>query len=199
MQERDTELILRSRAGDVEALEELLEIYRPLVMSRASAYRVKGLDIDDFAQEAMIGLYQAISTYDPARGTPFAALAEMTVEHRLIDRWRKAQRDKDKAFQEALSLETPLAGDRDLTLGQTLQADSDPEDLVVAAERFRRVMDFFEAELSAYEREVAKARLRGQSYKEIATELGRREKSIDAALQRVRRKLRAHMDDDTAE
>lgn len=195
MQERDTELILRSRAGDTDALEELLEIYRPLVMSRASSYRVKGLDIDDFAQEAMIGLYQAISTYDPARGTPFAALAETTVENRLIDRWRKAKRDKDKAIQEALSLETPVTDDREVTLGQTLEADSDPEDLVLAAERFRQVMDFFEAELSAYEQQVAKARMRGQSYKEIATELGRREKSIDAALQRVRRKLRAHMDD----
>ncbi len=195
MQERDRELILRSRAGDVEALEELLEIYRPLVMSRASSYHVKGLEIDDFAQEAMIGLYQAISTYDPSRGTPFAALAETTVENRLIDRWRKAKRDKDKAFQEALSLETPLTEDREVTLGQTLEADGDPEDLVLAAERFRQVMDFFEAELSAYEQQVAKARMRGQSYKEIAAELGRREKSIDAALQRVRRKLRARMDE----
>ncbi|MDO5734001.1 MAG: sigma-70 family RNA polymerase sigma factor [Eubacteriales bacterium] len=199
MKERDRELILRYRAGDKDALEVLLALYKPLILACSKKYYVPGLASEDLLQEAMIALYRAVENYDTEAGPAFAAFAERVVNNRLIDRVRQAQRQSDQAFREAISLESPWSEHSDLSPEKTLAGGEDPEELVIQAEALRSLLDFFEAELSAYEAKVAAAKIDGKTYREIALKLGANEKSIDGALQRVRRKLRERLKQADAE
>lgn len=199
--ERDALLLERANSGDEEAAEELINLYKPLVLSRASAYFLKGGDRDDLIQEAMIALFKAVKSCPKDRYKHFSSYAWTAVDRRLIDVVRADNRQKNRALNEGLSLEEPLSPEtgesRNLRLGDIMKADwqSNPERLVLLREQMRQIFTFIEEKLSDLEEKVLMGIGRGASYKELAKSLGVTEKSVDGALQRARKKIQAFVDE----
>lgn len=194
--ERDAILLRRAAGGDEEAVEELLEAYKPLVLSRASAYFLKGGDRDDLIQEAMIGLFRAIRYCPPERRDSFSSYAWQAVDNRLQDAVRADNKKNYQLMYESLSLDQRLSAPRenarqDRLLGDTihLKQSPNPEELALIHEELEGLLRFIEEELTVLERKVLLAFSRGKSYREIAEDLASTEKSVDGALQRARRKL----------
>ena len=196
---RDSLLLERANAGDEEAAEELIDLYKPLVLSRASAYFLKGGDRDDLIQEAMIAMFKAVRSCPKERREHFSSYAWTAVDRRLIDVVRADNRQKNRALNEGISLEQPLNGEagesRSLRLGDIMKADwqSNPEKLILLREQMRQLSLFIEEKLSDLEEKVLLGIGRGASYKEIAESLGVTEKSVDGALQRARKKIQSFL------
>lgn len=191
---RDQKLLARARAGDNAAVEALLEAYKPLVLSRASQYFLSQGDRDDLIQEGMIALFQAIASCPPDRFAHFSAYAFHAVNNRLLDLLRQEQSQKMRAVLDALSLDAhkQLASDSpDQALGVTIRLDqAGPDDQVLYKERLQDLQKAMDEALSPQESQVLQAYLAGQSYEGIAESLSLTAKSVDASLQRARRKLR---------
>lgn len=182
----DEVLAARAKAGDEEALEKLLERYKPLMRSLAGRYFIRGGDHNDVIQEAMIGLFKAVQTYDPEAGLLFRVAAAKSSEQAIIDAVRKAETKKNRLLNDSLSLdEYPQSG------AETLKMPPEAEQKTLHAEEDARTLAEIKDRLSAYEYEIMLLRLEGLSYQEIADKLHlNNAKSVDNALQRVRRKLR---------
>ena len=193
----DEELVSRSSAGDERALDVLLRRHLPLVRAMARSYFLVGGDHDDLVQEGMIGLYKAAREFDDRRGAGFRSFARTCVERRLVTAVRTAARHKHCPLNDYLSLHRPrpTEGKDERTLGEVLPAAwcSDPAERVVAAERWRHLCMQVRTALSDLEAEVLRMHLAGAGYRSIASALGLPAKSIDNALQRVRRKLGAQL------
>lgn len=191
---RDQNLLTRARAGDSAAVEALLEAYKPLVLSRASQYFLAHGDRDDLIQEGMIALFQAVANCPSDRFANFSAYAFHAVNNRLLDLLRQEQSQKMRTMLEALSLDAPSqasSGSPDQPLGVTIRLDqAGPEDQMLYKERLQALQKAMEEELSSREKQVLQAYLTGQSYEAIGESLGLTAKSVDASLQRARRKLR---------
>lgn len=194
--QRDAILLERAAEGDEEAVEQLLEAYKPLVLSRASTYFLKGGDRDDLIQEAMIGLYRAIRFCPAERRSSFSSYAWQAVDNRLRDAVRADNTRNNQMMHESLSLEQSLPGSpenpgQERELGDTIQLkrSPNPEELALINEELNNLFHFIEEHLSEQERNVLIAFSQGKSYREIAQELQSSEKSVDGALQRARRKL----------
>lgn len=194
LQKRDQDLLTRARAGDGAAVEALLEAYKPLVLSRASRYFLAHGDRDDLIQEGMIALFQAVAACPAERFTSFASYAFQAVDNRLVDLLRQEQSQKRQALAQALSLDAPSqdqADRQDLPLGVTIRLDqAGPDDQVLYQESLKALAQALEEDLSPQEGQVLQAYLQGQSYEAIGQALGLTSKSVDASLQRARRKLR---------
>ena len=194
----DGELVMQARAGDDAALCEVLEKYRALARVKARSYFLVGADREDIVQEGMIGLYKAIRDFNPERQTSFRAFAELCVTRQIITAIKTATRQKHGPLNDYVSFERPMGGDDegDRVLGDVLStvAISDPADLVISAGRIRALQAHFDAVLSDLETEVLRLYVEGKSYQEIAERLQRHVKSIDNALQRVKRKLECHLE-----
>ena len=193
----DTELVRRVRLGDDDALATLLTRYRTLARHKARSYFLLGADREDVVQEGMIGLYKAIRDFDPAAQVPFRSFAEMCVTRQVITAVKAATRLKHAPLSRAVSLDKPIDADEgELTLADLLPAptSSNPEAAVVSADELESLRRHFGEVLSDLESQVLRHHLEGKTYEEIAAMLQRHVKAIDNALQRIRRKVQAHLD-----
>ena len=193
----DDELVAAARAGDDRALAALLEKYRGFARSKAHSYFLVGADREDIIQEGMIGLYKAIRDFNPELQTSFRAFAELCITRQVITAIKTATRQKHGPLNNYISFSRPVLTDDEgeRTLGDLLPtiAVSDPADLVISAERIRALQEHFDTVLSDLEAEVLRLYVDGKSYQEIAEVLKRHVKSIDNALQRIKRKLDGHL------
>ena len=193
----DDELVMAAKAGDEAALCELLHKYRSFARVKARSYFLVGADREDIVQEGMIGLYKAIRDFNPDMLTSFRAFAELCVTRQIITAIKTATRQKHGPLNNYVSFSRPVSGDDDgeRVLGDVIPttAVSDPADLVISAERIRALQEHFDEVLSDLETEVLRLYVEGKSYQEIAERLERHVKSIDNALQRIKRKLEGHL------
>jgi len=193
----DDELVLAARTGDDKALTDLLNKYRAFARVKARSYFLVGADREDIVQEGMIGLYKAIRDFNPDMQSSFRAFAELCVTRQIITAIKTATRQKHGPLNNYVSFERPVGGDDDgdRVLGDVLpsRAITDPADLVISAERIRALQAHFDEVLSDLETEVLRLYVEGKSYQEIAERLQRHVKSIDNALQRIKRKLEGHL------
>ena len=189
----DEELVAAARAGDDHALEVLLLRHHRLVRARAASYFLLGADRDDVVQEGMVGLYKAVLEFDPHTGSRFRSFADLCVSRHLVSAVKAAARLKHRPLNDYLSIDRPLTGDEDgeYTLADLLPAapHSDPVEQVLFLEWVRDLRRHVAATLSDLEVEVLRLHLTGRSYREIATVMRREAKSVDNALQRIKRKI----------
>ena len=193
----DEHLVLAARTGDDAALCELLTKYRAFARVKARSYFLVGADREDIVQEGMIGLYKAIRDFNPDMQSSFRAFAELCVTRQIITAIKTATRQKHGPLNNYVSFSRPVGHDDDgeRVLGDVIAtvAISDPADLVISAERIRALQAHFDDVLSDLETEVLRLYVEGKSYQEIAERLQRHVKSIDNALQRIKRKLEGHL------
>ena len=185
----DTELLELALSGDREAEESLVARYMRLVRSCARPLFLAGGDSEDLIQEGMIGLLSAIRQFDPDGGTGFRSFAEHCIRMRLYSAIKSASRLKHLPLNNGVSLEQ-LSEDSPMQLSAIQDVlRCDPEELVLARERTEELYSELLQCLSGMEKKVLSLYLEGLSYREIALRLGKEEKSIDNAVQRIRRKL----------
>jgi RNA polymerase sporulation-specific sigma factor len=193
----DDELVLAARAGDDVALAELLTKYRNFARVKARSYFLVGADREDIVQEGMIGLYKAIRDFNPDMLSSFRAFAELCVTRQIITAIKTATRQKHGPLNSYVSFHRPVVSDEDgdRVLGDVIPSTviCDPADLVISSERIRSLQRHFDEVLSDLEAEVLQLYVEGKSYQEIAEMLNRHVKSIDNALQRIKRKLDMHL------
>lgn len=193
----DNELVAAAREGDDLALAELLGRYRSFASVKARSYFLVGADREDIIQEGMIGLYKAIRDYNPDMQASFRTFAELCVTRQIITAIKSATRHKHGPLNTYVSFSRPVSSDEEgeRCIADTLTgpAVADPADLVISAERIRDLQEYFDEVLSDLEVEVLRLYVEGKSYTEIAETLQRHTKSIDNALQRIKRKLDSHL------
>jgi RNA polymerase sporulation-specific sigma factor len=193
----DEALVDRARGGDEQALELLLTRYRHYARAKARSYFLAGADKEDIVQEGMIGLFKAIRDFQGDKNTAFRAFAELCITRQIITAIKTATRQKHMPLNSYVSLNKPASfdGDDDRSLADTLVAPavSDPIDLVISAEEVADIRSSMGRVLSSLETEVLRLYMDGKSYQQIADMLGRHVKSIDNALQRIKRKLEQHL------
>jgi RNA polymerase sporulation-specific sigma factor len=198
----ETELILRARSPATTApSSELLGTTATWPAARPRSYFLLGADRDDVVQEGMIGLYKAIRDFDVDLGVPFRSFAEVCVTRQILTAVKSASRHKHGVLSRSLSLDQPVEGSPDLSLADLLPAaiGSDPAASVISADEVRALQQHFSEVLSDLERQVLRHHVEGKSYDEIAAMLQRHVKSVDNALQRIKRKLETHLAERRAE
>lgn len=194
----DEEIVIDAKDNDnTVALEYLINKYRNFVRAKARSYFLIGADREDIIQEGMIGLYKAIRDFRNDKLSSFRAFAELCVTRQIITAIKTATRQKHIPLNSYVSLNKPIYDeDSDRTLLDVLSGSkiSDPEELVISREEFVDIEEKMGEILSDLEWKVLMSYLDGKSYQEIAVELDRHVKSIDNALQRVKRKLERYLD-----
>ena len=197
MDGEDERLVAAARDGDDRALAMLLDKYRGFARAKAHSYFLVGADREDIIQEGMIGLYKAVRDFNPDLQTSFRAFAELCVTRQVITAIKTATRQKHGPLNNYVSFSRPVLADDEgeRCLGDLLPTTAicDPADLVISAERIRALQEHFDTVLSDLEAEVLRLYVDGKSYQEIAEVLERHVKSIDNALQRIKRKLDGHL------
>jgi RNA polymerase sporulation-specific sigma factor len=191
----DSELamILAAQSGDEVASAALVCKYRSFVRCKARSYFLAGADRDDVIQEGMIGLYKAIRDYRPERQSSFRSFAELCVTRQLITAIKTASRQKHSPLNCYVSLQRSTGaedeGDRVLSDILAVRDVCDPADIVISAWEAASIKEGFTEALSSFEAHVLQLYVDGKSYSEIADHLGRHAKSVDNALQRIKRKV----------
>lgn len=194
----DEEIIRDAKSGDNQALEFLINKYKSFVRAKARTYFLIGADREDIIQEGMIGLYKAIRDFRGDKLSSFRAFAELCITRQIITAIKTATRQKHIPLNSYISLNKPIFDeDSDRTLLDVISEEniSDPEELMINREEFAGIELKMGQILSTLEWEVLSSYLQGRSYQEIAVDLNRHVKSIDNALQRVKRKVEKHMQD----
>ncbi len=189
----DAELVERFRGGEPSALQALLERHQRLVRAKARDYFLLGADADDIEQEGMIGLFKAARDFRPDRESSFRAFAELCITRQVITAIKAATRQKHQPLNRYVSLSPARGGEQPVEDLLDSHHVADPADTVVANERVRAVRRSLGGLLSDFEVDVLRLYIEGRSYQEIGAQLGRHVKSVDNALQRVKRKLGAHL------
>jgi RNA polymerase sporulation-specific sigma factor len=188
----DADLTRRYQAGDAAALDVLITRYRRFARARARAYFVAGGDADDLEQEALIALVKAAGDHRPDEG-PFRPFADLCITRALVSAIRRANRQKHRVLNRAVSLSAvpgrDLDDDDDRSARLPAADGPGPEELVVAAAHRRTLGAEMVRLLSPLERDVLGLILDGRTYQEAAEELGRSSKAVDNALQRIKQKL----------
>lgn len=193
----DEELVELSATGDKNATEFLLDKYKNFVKTVVRVYFLVGADKEDVVQEGMIGLFKAIRDFDLGKQTSFKSFAEICVKRQVLTAIKNATRQKHIPLNSYVSLSKPVYSDENsegflidtLASGDT----ADPEALFIGKEKLETLGVKIEENLSKFEKEVFNMYLGGISYQEIAKILSRSPKSIDNALQRVKKKLEKFM------
>lgn len=187
----DEEAVTLAQSGDGDALVYLLNKYKNFVRSKARSYFLIGADHEDIVQEGMIGLYKSIRDFQPDRLASFRSFAELCIKRQIITAIKAATRQKHMPLNSYVSLNKPLYDEEsDRTLLDVIEGRvTNPEDLFISQEELNGIQNQIDQLLSDLERQVLDAFMDGKSYQEIAELLGRHVKSIDNALQRVKRKL----------
>ena len=188
----DEEVVVEAKNGNNRAQEYLIEKYENFVKSKSKSYFLIGADKEDIYQEGMIGLYKAIRDFKADKFTSFKAFAELCVTRQIITAIKTATRQKHIPLNTYVSLNKPIYEEEsertllDVIAGFKI---TDPEELFIGAEQMEYIQEEISKVLSDLEMEVLTSYLDGKSYQEIACDLDRHAKSIDNALQRVKRKL----------
>ena len=193
----DEEIVEMVRNGDGEALEYLINKYRNFVRAKARSYFLVGADREDIIQEGMIGLYKAVRDFKGDKLSSFKAFAELCITRQMITAIKTATRQKHIPLNSYVSLDKPIYDDEsDRTLMDVISGTKamDPEELIVNREEVDDIELKMTELLSDLERKVLALYLDGRSYQEISEELNRHVKSIDNALQRVKRKLEKYLE-----
>ena len=194
----DEEIAALAQASDGEALEYLLNKYKNFVRSRARSYFLIGADHEDIVQEGMIGLYKAIRDYREDRLSSFRAFAELCITRQIISAIKTATRQKHIPLNSYVSLNRPVyADDSERTLLDVISESvtTNPEELLISQESLSDIEACIGEVLSPFEKEVLALYLDGHSYQEISRKLDRHTKSVDNALQRVKRKIQNYLDE----
>lgn len=192
----DEEVVDIARAGDVDAQEYLINKYKNYVRAKARTYFLLGGDKEDLIQEGMIGMYKAIRDFRSDKLSSFRAFAELCITRQIITAIKTATRQKHIPLNSYVSLNKPIYDeDSDRTLLDVITGNkvTDPEELIISREEFSDIENKMGEILSTLEWQVLVYYLEGKSYQEIANDLGRHVKSIDNALQRVKRKLERYL------
>ncbi len=197
----DEEVIGDARSGDIRALEYIINKYKSFVRAKARTYFLIGADREDIIQEGMIGLYKAIRDFREDKLSSFRAFAELCITRQIITAIKTATRQKHIPLNSYVSLNKPIFDEEsDRTLMDMISEESisDPEEMIINREEFTGIEVKMGEILSGLEWEVLSLYLQGKSYQEIAEELDRHVKSIDNALQRVKRKLEKYLEEGKA-
>ena len=192
----DLQLVMRARNGDGNALDALIRRYHGFVRLKASSYFLAGGDSEDLIQEGLIGLYKAVRDFSPEKSS-FRSFAELCVTRQIITAIKTATRFKHAPLNTYVSFSHTPAGqesEADCTLGDALPGPSvdDPSVCVISTEELQSLVFTLGTGLSKLEADALKLYLEGESYETMAERLGCDTKTIDNALQRVKRKVLAH-------
>lgn len=195
----DEEIIEDARKGNYSAVEYIINKYKNFVRAKARTYFLIGADREDIIQEGMIGLYKAIRDYRGDKLSSFRAFAELCITRQIITAIKTATRQKHIPLNSYVSLNKPIFDEEsDRTLMDVISEErvADPEELIINREEYSGIEAKMGELLSALEWEVLSLYLQGKSYQEIAIDLDKHVKSIDNALQRVKRKLEKYLEED---
>lgn len=193
----DEEVVELVRGGDTEALEYLINKYKNFVRAKSRSYFLVGADREDIIQEGMIGLFKAIRDYKEDKLSSFKAFAELCITRQIITAIKTATRQKHIPLNSYVSLDKPIYDEEsDRTLLDVISETkvTDPEELIINQEEYVDIELKISELLSDLERKVLSLYLDGRSYQEISEQLNRHVKSIDNALQRVKRKLERYVE-----
>jgi RNA polymerase sporulation-specific sigma factor len=195
----DLQLVVRARNGDQVSLDALIRRYTGFVRLKASSYFLAGGDSDDLIQEGMIGLYKAVRDFRADKETSFRSFAELCITRQIITAIKTATRYKHAPLNTYVSFSQTPAGqdDGECTLGDALPGPGvdDPAICVISTEELQSLVFCLGTGLSPLESDALRLYLEGNSYEEMAEELGCDTKTIDNALQRVKRKVLMHQRD----
>ncbi len=193
----DDVLVARFQGGDNDALDVLLQRYRRFTRAKARGYFLIGADSDDIEQEGMIGLFKAVRDFRSDRQASFRAFAELCITRQIITAIKTATRQKHQPLNQYVSISGSRSGadDHERNVEEMLDDHhvADPAEQVVSGERMNDMRRSMAEMLSGLEVDVLRLYVEGKSYQEIGEQLGRHVKSIDNALQRIKRKLEGHL------
>lgn len=178
----DVKLIRQYREGNESAIAEILEKYKGLVNSIARTYYLKGADRDDIVQEGMIGLFNAITTFNVDGEVAFITYAHECIKNRIVDCIRSGQRLKNKALTDSVPISSVEETDR---------CSLTPEEIAINSEEVDTLKLIILTSLTDVERQILNMFYDGKSYAEIAEKLGKNEKYVDNNLQKIRRKIKS--------
>lgn len=193
----DEDIVSRVHEGDLHALEYLINKFKNFVRAKAKSYFLIGADREDVIQEGMIGLYKAIRDYKGDKLSTFRAFAELCITRQMITAVKTATRQKHIPLNSYVSLDKPIYDEEsDRTLLDVICASkiADPMEMIINQEKHDDIEIKMSEILSDLERKVLMLYLDGRSYQEISVDLKRHVKSIDNALQRVKRKLERYLE-----
>ena len=193
----DLQLVLKARNGSSVALDQLMRRYTSFVRLKASSYFLAGGDSEDLIQEGLVGLYKAVRDFRPDKETSFRSFAELCVTRQIITAIKTATRFKHAPLNTYVSFSHTPAGqesDGDVTLGDALPAANvhEPSVQVISTEELQALVGCLATTLSSLESDALRLYLEGASYEQMAESLGCDTKTIDNALQRVKRKILNH-------
>ena len=192
----DLQLVVRARNGDSAAMDALIRRYTGFVRLKASSYFLAGGESDDLNQEGLIGLYKAVRDFRPDKETSFRSFAELCITRQIITAIKTATRFKHAPLNTYVSFSQTPAGqdDGECTLGDALPGPGvdDPAVCVISTQELQSLVFCLGTGLSPLESDALRLYLEGNSYEEMAEELGCDTKTIDNALQRVKRKVLQH-------
>lgn len=193
----DDELAVLAQGGDTLAQQALIDRYRRFARAKGRGYFLVGGDAEDIQQEALIGLYKATRDYQVDRQASFRAFAELCITRQIITAIKTATRQKHQPLNQYVSISSVRPGDdggeRPVEDLLDTHAIADPADQVISRERMANMRAAMAEMLSGLEVDVLRLYVEGKTYQEIGEELGRQVKSIDNALQRIKRKLDIHL------
>ena len=192
----DDELAAAAQDGNLDAEEALLKKYKDTVRIKANMYYMAGADEDDVVQEGMIGLMKVIRQYSADREASFGTFASICITRQIISAIRSADRDKHKALNTSVSLSKPLESENeDVTLADTLSSGfgESPEELLIFKDIVYYILHNGDNIFSDFEMNVLSELIKGSDYEEIAQKLGKTVKSVDNAMQRIRKKILGYL------
>ena len=188
----DDELAVMAQNGDISAEEVLMRKYKETVRIKSKMYYMDGADEDDSVQEGRIGLLKAIRQFDPEREASFGTFAGICITRQIISAIRAAGRDKHKALNTSVSLSNPVIDEEDdITIADTLKTNvvENPEELLVFKDIAYYILHNGDNVFSSFEMQVLNEFLKENDFEKISKKLGKSIKSIDNAMQRVKRKV----------
>jgi RNA polymerase sporulation-specific sigma factor len=194
----DSYLLALAKSGSPDAYDQLVRRYYGFVRLKASSYFIAGGDSDDLIQEGLVGLYKAVRDFRPDRESSFRNFAELCITRQIITAVKTATRNKHTPLNQYVSFSSTPAGssgDSEPTLDEALPGPStnDPVSQVVSSEELRALVACLSTVLSELESRVLSLYLDGRSYEEVGERIGCDTKTVDNALQRVKRKVGAHL------
>ena len=188
--DNDNVLLEKIKSGDEEALEALINKYKELVNMKIGKYFIIGAEKEDIYQEGMIGLYKAIKSFDPEKQNSFKTFANLCIERQLITAIKTSNRQKHMPLNSYLSLNDTAYEDNDISWLEVFDSNTieDPLETITKKEYYKSIEDKIEEKLSDFEKQVLHRYAKGESYVTIAEKLDAPVKSVDNAIQRIRKK-----------
>lgn len=192
----DEELVAKAQAGDDEAEEALIRKYKEVIRTKAHLYFMVGADSEDVVQEGMIGLFKAIRSYEQEKAASFRTYADVCINRQILSAVKHATRLKYSPLNTSVSLYSDdFSNKNDMSIAEWLASgtEDDPEAILIMKEKMALIEKEGKRFFSDMENKVLSEFLQGKTYTEIGQNLGKSSKSIDNAIQRIRKKLEAHL------